>query len=51
MPYKIIDTHAHIILEKCFGMAGKYGPESGVDENGVHFFRIGDYKMLSLIHI
>ena len=45
MPYKIIDTHAHIILEKCFGMAGKYGPESGVDENGVHFFRIGDYKM------
>jgi hypothetical protein len=26
-------------------MAGKYGPETGIDENGLPFFRIGEYKM------
>ena len=31
MAPRVIDTHAHIILKKVFGMAGKYGPESGVD--------------------
>ena len=42
---KIIDTHAHIVLKKAFGKAGKYGPETGTDENGIPFFRIGEYKM------
>jgi aminocarboxymuconate-semialdehyde decarboxylase len=42
---RVIDTHAHIVLGKAFGKAGKYGPETGIDENGLPFFRIGDYKM------
>ena len=45
MTIKIIDTHAHVVLGKAFGKAGKYGPETGIDENGLPFFRIGDYKM------
>ena len=42
---RVIDTHAHIVLGKAFGKAGKYGPETGTDENGLPFFRIGEYKM------
>ena len=45
MTIKVIDTHAHIVLASAFGKAGKYGPETGLDENGVPFFRIGEYKM------
>ena len=45
MTIKIIDTHAHVVLGKAFGKAGKYGPETGIDENGLPFFRIGEYKM------
>ena len=45
MTIKIIDTHAHVVLGKAFGKAGKYGPETGMDENGLPFFRIGEYKM------
>ena len=43
MTIKIIDTHAHVVLGKAFGKAGKYGPETGMDENGLPFFRIGEY--------
>ncbi len=42
---KVIDLHAHAVLEKGFGVAGKFGPELAKDENGVPFFRIGDYQM------
>jgi aminocarboxymuconate-semialdehyde decarboxylase len=42
---RVIDLHAHVVLEAGFGQAGKYGPEYSRDENGVPFFRIGDYKM------
>ena len=45
MTIKIIDTHAHVVLGKAFGKAGKYGPETGIDKNGLPFFRIGEYKM------
>ena len=42
---RIIDTHAHIVLEEGFGVAGRYGPELAVDAEGVPFFRIGEYRM------
>ena len=42
---RVIDLHAHIVLEEGFGVAGRHGPELGVDENGVPFFRIGAYRM------
>ena len=45
MTINVIDTHAHIVLGKAFGKAGKYGPETGLDENGIPYFRIGEYKM------
>ncbi|RPF89872.1 MAG: amidohydrolase [Rhizobiales bacterium TMED168] len=45
MTVKIIDTHAHVVLSKAFGQAGKYGPETGIDKNGLPFFRIGEYEM------
>ena len=50
MTIKIIDTHAHVVLGKAFGKAGKYGPETGIDENGLPFFRIGavSYTHLTL---
>lgn len=42
---RVIDLHAHIILEAGFGVASKFGPELGRDKDGVPFFRIGDYQM------
>ena len=45
MTINVIDTHAHIVLGKAFGKAGKYGPDTGLDENGTPYFRIGSYKM------
>ena len=44
-PHRIIDLHAHIVLEEGFGAAGRYGPELALDEDGVSFFRIGAYRM------
>ncbi|MEC8600511.1 MAG: amidohydrolase, partial [Pseudomonadota bacterium] len=42
---KIIDLHAHVVLEAGFGQAGKFGPELAKDHEGVPFFRIGQYQM------
>ena len=42
---KIIDLHAHVVLEAGFGQAGKFGPELAKDNEGVPFFRIGQYQM------
>jgi aminocarboxymuconate-semialdehyde decarboxylase len=42
---RVIDLHAHVVLEAGFGVAGKFGPELSQDENGVPFFRVGDYQM------
>ena len=35
MTINIIDTHAQVVLGKAFGKAGKYGPDTGVDKDGV----------------
>ena len=42
---KIIDLHAHVVLEAGFGQAGQFGPELAKDADGVPFFRIGQYQM------
>jgi aminocarboxymuconate-semialdehyde decarboxylase len=42
---RVIDLHAHVVLEAGFGAAGKFGPEYAKDESGVPFFRIGEYVM------
>ena len=34
---RVIDLHAHIVLEEGFGVAGRYGPELAVDADGVSF--------------
>ena len=44
-PPRVIDIHAHAVLEAGFGVAGRYGPELAVDSDGVSFFRIGEYRM------
>lgn len=41
---KVIDIHAHAVLEETFGTAGSFGPEL-TDEDGVPVFRIGDYRL------
>ena len=46
--YRVIDTHAHVVLEKTFGAAGKYGPHLGVNDKNIPFFQIGDYQMQSI---
>ena len=40
-----IDIHAHAVLEAGFGQAGRFGPELATDDQGVPFFRIGEYSM------
>ncbi len=42
---RVIDLHAHVVLEEGFGQAGVYGPELATDDKGVPFFRIGQYQM------
>jgi aminocarboxymuconate-semialdehyde decarboxylase len=42
---KVIDLHAHVVLEEGFGVAGKFGPELARDADGQSYFRIGDYRM------
>ena len=41
---KVIDLHAHVVLEPAFGLAGPYGPDLS-DVDGVPTFRVGDYVM------
>jgi len=42
---RVIDLHAHVVIEAAFGTAGRYGPELAVDTNGMSYFRIGKYQM------
>jgi aminocarboxymuconate-semialdehyde decarboxylase len=42
---EVIDVHAHVVFETLNNTAGNYGPEAGVDQTGVPFFRIGGYIM------
>ena len=41
---KVIDIHAHAVLEETFGMAGEFGPEL-IEECSSPVFRIGEYKL------
>ena len=41
---RVIDLHAHVVLEDAFGTAGPHGPAL-VEVDGVAEFRVGDYRM------
>jgi len=41
---KVIDLHAHVVLEAVTGAAGSFGPEVGETE-GVPWYRIGEYYL------
>ena len=49
-PARVIDIHAHAVLEAGFSVAGRYGPELAVDSDGISFFRIGEYRMKPMAH-
>ena len=42
---RVIDVHAHVILEETMGAAGTFGPEIGAADDGTPWFRIGDYRL------
>lgn len=41
---RVIDVHAHAVLEETFGTAGAFGPEL-IEDEGLTVFRIGDYRL------
>mmetsp|Transcript_43943 Transcript_43943/g.116128 ORF Transcript_43943/g.116128 Transcript_43943/m.116128 type:complete len:346 (-) Transcript_43943:536-1573(-) len=41
---RVIDVHAHVVLDEVSGAAGSYGPEVG-EEAGQPFYRIGEYYL------
>lgn len=42
---RVIDIHAHAVIEATFGTAGAYGPELGVEPDGTPVFRVGDWRL------
>lgn len=42
---RIIDLHAHAVLDETLGAAGRFGPEMGVDAAGIPWYRAGDYTL------
>jgi aminocarboxymuconate-semialdehyde decarboxylase len=42
---KVIDIHAHAVLEDTFGTAGAFGPELYEEADGTPVYRIGDYRL------
>lgn len=42
---KVIDIHAHAVLEETFGTAGDSGPELYAEQDGTPVFRISDYRL------
>jgi aminocarboxymuconate-semialdehyde decarboxylase len=42
---KVIDVHAHAVLDEVMGKAGAYGPELAPEPDGTPVFRIGDYYL------
>jgi aminocarboxymuconate-semialdehyde decarboxylase len=42
---RVIDVHAHAVLEVSLGAAGAAGPEAGTQPDGRPFYRIGDYVL------
>jgi len=45
---RIIDLHAHAVLEETLGAAGRFGPEIGIDAQDVPWYRVGDYKLIGV---
>jgi aminocarboxymuconate-semialdehyde decarboxylase len=41
---RVIDLHAHVVLEETLGAAGHYGPELGM-RDGRPYFRVGEYVL------
>ncbi len=41
----LVDYHAHVVLPGMEGRAGSAGPESGVDEAGCPWYRVGGYRL------
>ncbi len=39
-PHRVIDVHAHAVLEAGFGATGRHGPELNVDSRGSSSFRV-----------
>lgn len=44
-PARVVDVHAHAVLEVCLGAAGAAGPELGTEPDGTPFYRVGDYVL------
>lgn len=42
---RVIDIHAHAVLEASFGTAGRFGPELTAEADGTPLFRIGNYAL------
>ncbi len=42
---RIIDLHAHAVLEETLGAAGEHGPELSVAPDGKPVFRVGGYRL------
>lgn len=42
---RVIDVHAHAVLEVGLGAAGAAGPELGTVPDGTPFYRVGDYVL------
>lgn len=42
---RVVDVHAHAVLEVSLGAAGDAGPELGVADDGTPFYRVGDYVL------
>jgi len=48
---RLIDIHAHAVLEASVGAAGSYGPEVGENEIGQPFYRIGEYYLRGVKYV
>lgn len=42
---RVVDVHAHAVLEVSLGAAGAAGPELGTAPDGTPFYRVGDYVL------
>jgi aminocarboxymuconate-semialdehyde decarboxylase len=42
---RVVDIHAHVVLEETFGTAGHFGPELIEEPDGTPVYRIGDYRL------
>ena len=42
---RVIDVHAHAVLQLSLGAAGDAGPELGTLPDGTPFYRVGDYTL------